>query len=255
MNFTEYEQSVIRELEKRAGDVLYIKDIAPFFIFNSYLQISTYTQTAYIQVGANMQKALSEYFQLVVFIKKMENNGVCFSIPYTPLEDNSVQIGNHDFEEYQQHTIADADLLIQLFHFAGKKFVIAPNNSHQFYKKPKQSNLNLIIPTAILLLLFLFIGGVGYLSFEDHKELKGKQEVINGEIKEHSETIGLLSTQIQNSKEQQEDIENALEREVKLINNSLESQSRSLKSVRYWSRKQHDQLLLLIDIARQDSLK
>jgi len=68
MDFTKHEQTVINELEKRARDVLYIKDIAPYFISKSLLQISTYTQTAYIQAGDNTRKALSEYFQLVVFL-------------------------------------------------------------------------------------------------------------------------------------------------------------------------------------------
>ncbi|HET8859404.1 hypothetical protein [Marivirga sp.] len=117
MNFTKHEETVIIKLEKRAGDVLYIQDIAPYFISSSCLQISTYTQTAYIQAEGNMQVALSEYFQLVVFLKKLEQNGACFSISYTPLEDNLVQIGNNDFEDYQQHTIADGDLLIQLFYY------------------------------------------------------------------------------------------------------------------------------------------
>lgn len=269
MNFTKHEQTVIQELEKRAGDVLYLQDIAPYFISNSCLQISTYTQTAYIQIGDNMQNALSEYFQLVVFVKKLEHNGACFSILYTPLKDNLVQLGNSDFEGYQQHTIADGDLLIQLFQYAGKKYVMAPNFSDQFdrpaeavaqtspvAKQPvaKQINSNFVIPSIILLLLFVFIGGIGYQAYEDNNKLKLKQEAIGADLKKQSKNIELLSVQIQNQRKQQKIIQTELLKDIDLINISLEEHSKSLKSVRYWSRKQFEQLEKLIIITNQDSI-
>lgn len=254
MDFTKHEQTVINELEKRAGDVLYIKDIAPYFISKSLLQISTYTQTAYIQAGDNMRKALSEYFQLVVFLKKMEKNGACFSIPYTPLEDNSIQIGNKDFEEFQQNTIADGDLLIQLFHFAAKKYVMAPNISEQFDQKPKQSKTNFIIPSIILMLLFLFIGAIGYQSYEDHNKLKLKQEAIGADLEKQSLKISLLSDQIQNQGKQQNEIRKQVKSEIDLLNTSLEKQNSSLRNIIYWNRKQFEQLEKLILTVRQDSI-
>ncbi|WKK73949.1 hypothetical protein QYS49_19160 [Marivirga salinae] len=260
MDFTKHEQTVIQELEKRAGDVLYLQDIAPYFISKSCLQISTYTQTAYIQVGDNMQNALSEYFQLVVFIKKLEQNGACFSIPYTPLKDNLVQIGNSDFEEYQKHTLADGDLLIQLFQYAGKKYVIAPNASEKFQSSAnpvpiaKQNKVNLIIPSFILFLLFVFIGIIGYQSYEDHNNLKIKQEAIGANLEQQSQNIELLTNQIQNQEKQQDKIQAELIKDIDLINNSLEEQKKSLRSVRYWNRKQFDQLEELILITSRDSM-
>ncbi len=260
MDFTKHEQTVIQELEKRAGDVLYIKDIAPYFISNSCLQISTYTQTAYIQVGDNMQNALSEYFQLVVFVKKLEQNGACFSIPYTPLKDNLVQIGNSDFEEYQQHTIADGDLLIQLFQYSAKKYVIAPNASEKFHSTAnpapiaKQNKVNFIIPSFILFLLFVFIGVIGYQSYEDHNNLKLKQEAIGANLERQTQNIELLTTQIQNQEKQQDKIQAELIKDIDLINSSLEEQKKSLRSVRYWNRKQFDQLEKLILITSRDSI-
>lgn len=259
MNFTEHEQTVIQELEKRAGDVLYFGDIAPYFISKSCLQISTYTQTAYIQVGDNMRNALSEYFQLIVFLKKLENSGACFSIPYTPLEDNLVQIGNSDFEEYQQHTIADGDLLIQLFQFSSKKYVIAPNACDQFnnatLKIQKQSKVNFIIPSLVLLLLFLFIGAIGYQSYEDHANLKLKQEAIGANLTEQIQNIELLSTQLQNQENQQEEIQFKLIKDIDLLNSTLEEQNKNLRSIRYWNKKQFDQFEKLINTVTQDSVE
>lgn len=257
MDFTKHEQAVIQELEKRAGDVLYLEDIAPYFISNSCMQISTYTQTAYIQVGDNMQNALSEYFQLIVFVKKLEQNGACYSIPYTPLKDNSTQIGNSDFEEYQQHTIADGDLLIQLFQYAAKKYVIAVNASSQFDNSiptiQKQSKINLIIPSLILMLLFVFIGVIGYQSYEDHSRLKLKQEVISADLKDQTQNIELLSTQIQNQGKQQEIIQTELIKDIDLINSNLEEQNKSLRSVRYWNYRQAKQLESLQSMVVKDS--
>ncbi|WP_375581452.1 hypothetical protein ABWH96_10755 [Marivirga tractuosa] len=260
MDFTKQEQTVIQELEKRAGDVLYFKDIAPYFISKSCLQISTNTQTAYIQVGDNMQNALSEYFQLVVFIKKLEQNGACFSIPYTPLEDNLVQFGNGNFEEYQQHTIADGDLLIQLFQYSAKKYVIAPNASEKFQipanpsAVAKQNKVNFIIPSFILFLLFVFIGVIGYQSYEDHNNLKLKQKAIGANLEKQTQNIELLNTQIQNQEKQQDKVRAELIKDIELINSSLEEQKKSLRSLRYWNRKQFDQLEKLILITSQDSL-
>lgn len=251
MDFTKHELTVIQELEKRAGDVLYIKDIASYFISKSCLQISNYTQTAYIQVGDNMQNALSEYFQLVVFIKKLEQNAICFSIPYTPLEDNLVQIGNSDFEKFQQHTIADGDLLIQLFHYASKKYVIVANASDQFSQIPKQSKLNFIIPSIILLLLFVFIGAIGYRSYLDNNQLKLKQEYIGADLKQQTQNIELLTNQIQN----QEKIQIELIKDIDLINNTLEEQNKNFRSVKYWNQKQFDQLEKLIRAVAQDSVE
>ncbi|MGJ3236333.1 hypothetical protein [Marivirga sp.] len=255
MDFTKHEQTVINELEKRAGDVLYLKDIAPYFISKSLLQISTYTQTSYIQVGDNMQTALSEYFQLVVFLKKMEKNGACYSISYTPLEDNSIQIGNTDFEEYQQNTIADGDLLIQLFHFAAKKYVMVPNISEQFYQKPKQSKINFIIPSIILMLLFLFIGAIGYQSYEDHNKLKLKQEAIGADLEKQSLKIGLLSDQIQSQGKKQNKINKQLKDDFNLLNTALEEQNKSLKNIRFWNQKQFNQLEKLFLTVNRDSIE
>lgn len=255
MDFTKHEQTVINELEKRAGDVLYLKDIAPYFISKSLLQISTYTQTAYIQVGDNMQTALSEYFQLVVFLKKMEKNGACYSIPYTPLEENSIQIGNTDFEEYQQNTIADGDLLIQIFHFAAKKYAMVPNISEQFYQKSKKSRTNFIIPSIILMLLFLFIGAIGYQSYEDHTKLKLKQEAIGAELEKYSLKIGLLSDQIQNQGKKQNEINKQLKDDFNLLNISLEEQNKSLKNIRFWNQKQFNQLEKLFLTLSRDSIE
>lgn len=259
MDFTKHEQTVIQELEKRAGDVLYLQDIAPYYISKSCLQISTYTQTAYIQFGDNIQSALSEYFQLVVFLNKMEENGFCFSIPYTPLEDNLVLIGNKNFEEYQQHTIADGDLLIQLFLYAGKKYIMAPNVSDQFYNQsksttPKQSKINFIIPSFILLLLFLFIGAIGYQSYKDHAKLKLKQEAIGANLTKQVQNIELLSTQFQNQEKQQEKFQIELIEDIDLINNTLEKQNKNLRSVKYWSQKQYSQLEKLIHTVAQDTV-
>ncbi|MGM0580338.1 MAG: hypothetical protein ACQETL_06645 [Bacteroidota bacterium] len=257
MDFTKHEQTVIQELEKRAGDVLYIKDIAPYFISKSCLQISTYTQTAYIQVGENMQNALSEYFQLVVFIKKLEQNAACFSIPYTPLENNLVQIGNSDFEGFQQHTIADGDLLIQLFQYAAKKYVIAPNASDQFNNSiptiQKQSKINLIIPSIILLLLFVFIGAIGYQSYLDNNRLKLKQESIGADLKKHTLNIERLSDQLQDQRKKQVEIQKELKKDIDLINTSLEEQNTSIRNVSYWNRKQFLQIEQLHDLISQDS--
>lgn len=259
MDFTKHEQTVIKELEKRAGDVLYLKDIAPYFISKSLLQISTYTQTAYIQVGDNMQTALSAYFQLVVFIKKLEQNGACFSIPYTPLEDNLVQIGNLDFEKFQQHTIADGDLLIQLFQYAAKKYVMAPNISDKFENTvaatpiAKQNKLNFIIPSFILLLLFVFIGTIGYLSYEDHYKLRMKQEAMGSDLKQQTQNIQLLSTQIKKQGELQKEIQTTVQKEVSSLGKSLEEQNKSLKSIRYWNIRQSKQLESLQSFVFNDS--
>lgn len=258
MDFTKHEQTVIQELEKRAGDVLYLKDIAPYFISKSCLQISTYTQTAYIQVGDNMQNALSEYFQLVVFIKKLEQNGACFSIPYTPLKDNLVQIGNSDFEEYQQHTIADGDLLIQLFHYAAKKYLIAPNVSDKINNPlpiiQKQSKLNFIIPSIILLLLFVFIGAIGYQSYLDNNSLKLKQESIGADLKKHTLNIDRLSDQIQDQRKQQVEIQEEIRKDIDLIYISLKEQNTSINNVSYWNRKQFLEIEKLHDLISQDSI-
>ena len=159
----------------------------------------------------------------------MEKNGACFSIPYTPLEDNSIQIGNKDFEEFRQNTIADGDLLIQLFHFAAKKYVMAPSISEQFDQKPKQSKTNFIIPSIILMLLFLFIGAIGYQSYEDHNKLKLKQEAIGADLEKQSLKIGLLSDQIQNQGKQQNEIRKQVKSEIDLLNSSLEMQNSSLR--------------------------
>lgn len=255
MDFTKHEQTIIKELEKRAGDVLYLRDIAPYFISKSLLQISTYTQTAYIQLGDNMRIALSEYFQLVVFLKKMEKNGVCYSIPYTPLEDNAIQIGNTDFNEYQQNTIADGDLLIQLFHFAAKKYVMVPNISEQFNQKPKQSRTNFIIPSIILMLLFLFIGAIGYQSYEDRNKLKLKQKTIGAELEKQSLKIGLLSDQIQNQGKKQNEINTQLKDDFNLLNITLEEQNRRLKNIRFWNQKQFSQLEKLFLTVSRDSIE
>ncbi|WP_296619946.1 hypothetical protein [Marivirga sp.] len=261
MNFTKQEQTIIQELEKRAGDVLFMQDIAPYFISNSCLQISTYTQTAYIQVGDNMQNALSEYFQLIVFIKKLEQNGACFSIPYTPLKDNLVQIGNAEFEDYQQHTIADGDLLIQLFQYTGKKYVMAPNASDQFNNPvaptpiAKQNKVNFIIPSFILLLLFLFIGVIGYQAYEDNNKLKLKQEAILANLKQQTQNIELLSTQIQSQGKLQKEIQTHIQEEFMLINSSLEEQNKSLRNINYWSRKQFNQLEKWIISIGKDSIE
>ena len=276
MNYTKHEQSVIEELEKRAGDVLYFEDIAPFFISKSYLQISTFTQTAYIQVGDNMQNALSEYFQLVVFIKKMEENSVCFSIPYTPLVDNSTEFGHRDFQNYQQNTIADGDLLVQLFKYAGKKYVIVPVNSNYeesvfiaeksdepeeveenkkfIQSDSKQFKTNSIIPSLILFLLFIFIGAMGYQSYLDNKTLKLKQEVIVEQLEEHKLSIEVLNNNLQSQVQDQRELHQFYKSELKLINSSLEQQNTSLRSIRYWNRRQFKELEKLLVLSVTDSI-
>ncbi|SMG11742.1 hypothetical protein SAMN05661096_00436 [Marivirga sericea] len=255
MNYTNYEHTVIKELEKRAGDVLYLKDVAPYFISKSCLQISTYTQTAYIQVGDNMQAALSEYFQMLVFLKKLEENGSCFSIPYTPLEDNLVQFGNSDYCEFQQNTIADGDLLIQLFQYANKKYVIAPNASDQFNLSPKKSKINFIIPSFILLLLFIFIGSIAYQSYLDSNRLKLQQQAVEANLKEQTLKIGLLSDQIQVQKELQNESLRAFQSKIDIINSSLENQNKTLRIINYWNQKQSVQIADLLEVIRYDSLQ
>jgi len=255
MNFTKLEQTVIQELEKRAGEVLYLDDIAPYFISKSYFTISTYTQLAYIQIGDTMQNALSEYFQCVVFLKKMEENGICFSIPYTPLEDNPAEIGNPDFKDYQQQTIADGDLLIQLFQYAGKKYLIMPNASARLGDTPKQSKINFIIPSIVLLFLFMLIGTIGYQSYKDHKKQQLKQEVIRADMDKQSQNIEWLKGQAQREANMRKEIQKKINTEFKLINNSLESQNQNLRSLRYWNRKQSVQLERLIQTMETDSVK
>jgi len=255
MNFTKQEQTVIVELEKRAGDVLYFEDIAPYFISKSFMQISTYTQTAYIQLGDSMQNALSEYFQVVVFLKKMEESGACFSIPYTPLEDNTAHLGNADFENFQQHTIADGDLLIHLFHYAAKKYVISPNVSDQFNKRQRQSKLNFIIPSVILLLLFLLIGAIGYQSYESSQALLLRQDVIRSELEKNRERFELLIDQMQSQNNYQKKILAVIEKEFNLIHSSLRSQDEGLRSIRYWNKKQFYQLKKLIKVSEIDSIE
>jgi hypothetical protein len=255
MNYTNYEHTTIKELENRAGDVLYLKDIAPYFISKSCLQISTYTHTAYIQVGDNMQTALSEYFQLLVFLKKLEANGSCFSIPYTPLEDNLVQFGNSDFEGYQQNTIADGDLLIQLFQYASKKYVIAPNASDQLSQFPKQSKINYIIPSVILFLLFLFIGAMGYQSYLDNNNLKLQQQSIKAHLEEQKLTIGLLSNQIKDQKGRQNETFKKFQIQVNLIHSSLENQGKTLRTINYWNQKQSVQIGNLLQVIKLDSIR
>jgi hypothetical protein len=255
MNYTNYEHTVIKELEKRAGDVLYLKDVAPYFISKSCLQISTYTQTAYIQVGDNMQAALSEYFQMLVFFKKLEENGSCFSIPYTPLEDNLVQFGNSDFQDYQQNTIADGDLLIQLFQYGNKKYIVAPNASDQLNLSPKQSKLNFIIPSIILLLLFFFIGAIGYQSYLDNNKLKLQQQAIEANLEEQTLKIGLLSNQIHDQKKRQNESLEKFQKKIILINSSLENQNRTLRNINYWNQKQSAQIGDLLHIISSDSIE
>jgi hypothetical protein len=255
MKYTKDEHTVIKELEMRAGDVLYLKDIAPYFISKSYLEFSTYTQTAYIQVGDNFQNALSEYFQLVVFLKKLEENGDCFSIPYTPLEDNTIQIGNDEFSGYQKHTIADGDLLIQLFHYGAMKYVIVPNASDQNYQAPKQSKINFIIPSIILLLLFVFIGAIGYKSYLDHNNLKLKQEAIRTDLKENTLKIGLLSNQIQDQKKRQNESLEKFQKQIIVINSSLENQNKTLRNINFWNRKQSAQIGDLLNAVSLDSIR
>lgn len=255
MNYTNYEHTVIMELKKRAGDVLYIKDIAPYFISKSCLQISTYTQTAYIQLGDTMQNALSEYFQLVVFIKKLEKNTSCFSIPYTPLEENLTQIGNSDYQDYQQKTIADGDLLIQLFQYASKKYVIAPNAAEQVQTPTKGLKANFLIPSIVLLLLFLFIGTIGYQSYLDSSNIKQKQEAIGKDLKQQTLKIGLLSKQIENQETREKKNLIKFQEEISKINAALESNSGSLNSINYWNRKQSLQIEKLIHLVSQDSVE
>lgn len=255
MKFTEYEQTVITELEKRAGDVLYFEDIAPYFISKSLLQISTYTQTAYIQLGDNMQASLSEYFQLVVFIKKLEENGSCFSIPYTPLEDNLTLTGNNEFAEYQQHTIADGDLLIQLFHFASKKYIVALQSQAEEPEKPSALRSNLLIPSFILLLLFLFIGGIGYQAYVDNNTLKLNQSAIKAQILQQSKAIDKLSQESYRRERRQDKIVTKLTQDVKSIIVDLKNQSKTLRNINYWNRKQANQIQRLIEISALDSIE
>jgi len=255
MNFTKLEQTVIQELEKRAGEVLYFDDITPYFISKSYFTISTYTQLAYIRIGDTMQNALSEYFQCVVFLKKMEENGICFSIPYTPLEDNPTEIGNPDFKDYQPHTIADGDLLIQLFQYAGKKYLIAPNASAQLDTAPKQSKINFIIPSIVLFFLFMLIGTIGYQSYIDHKRQQLKQEVIRADLNKQSRNIEWIKGQVQREGNLRKEIQKKINTEFKLINNSLESQNQNLRSLRYWNRKQSIQLGRWVQMMETDSVK
>ncbi|ADR20654.1 hypothetical protein MATR_17210 [Marivirga tractuosa] len=254
MNYTTFEHTVIKELEERAGDVLYLKDIAPYFISKSCLQISTYTQTAYIQLGDNMQSALSEYFQLVVFLKKLEENGSCFSIPYTPLQDNLIIIGNRDFQDYQQQTIADSDLLIQLFQYAGKKYVIAPKAGQPEQISKGGLKANFLIPGIILLLLFIFIGAIGYQSYVDSNRIRLKQEAIGNDLEKQTLKIGLLSKQIQNQELRRKENLTKFQKKINEINTLLEGHNSRLSNINYWNRRQSIYIEKLIQVLERDSI-
>jgi hypothetical protein len=206
----------------------------------------------------------------------MEEKSVCFSIPYTPLEDNSVQFGNADFQDYQQHTIADGDLLVQLFQYAGKKYVIVPSNFNNNEsissaektdkiealqedkmiekRDSKEYKTNTIIPSLILFLLFVFIGAMGYQSYLDNNRLKLKQEAIVERLEEHKLSIEVLNNHLQNQVKDQREYHRYYKSELKLINSSLEQQEKSLGSIRYWNRRQFKELEKLLVLSDQDSI-
>lgn len=252
MRFTDYENSVINELGKRAGDVLYLSDIAPFFITKSCLNISTYLQTAYIKLGDNMQKSLSEYFQLIVFIKKLEDERICYSIPYTPLEDNAQDIGNLNYKDYQQQTIADGDLLLQIFQFATKKYVISPVEYDEEQIK-KAVSTNRLIPNIILALLFLFLAAIGYQSYRGTQIRTNQLELIENKLSKQIEVQNLLSEEINQRNLDMDQFHQLIQDDLLMINKILETQIDEINRIKYWNRMQVKELMELNKILVDDS--
>ncbi len=258
MQFTLFEQSIIQKLSERAGDVLYFEDFASFFVAKSRLQISTYTQMAYVQLESEeyINNALSEYFQLVVFLKKLENEPNCYSIPYTALNDNVVITGKSNLKNQPQHTIPDADLLIQLFQYAGKKYILSPGienfdtrlMSSQAIEKEntviedeavnkKSSNFRLI-GFLLILLLSILIGIIGYHAHLERQLLMEYQSELHQKMEEQNLMQQNLADQMLINQKSRITQREKSETKLMAVQKTLDDQSETMTSIRYWNYKQ-----------------
>lgn len=203
--FTPKEKKILKQLQENPGEVKFFKDIAVHFITLSQLEISTFSQLAYVNLSAsqsnaeNTTKALSEYFEVLVFIKKLKVRELVFHIPYIALENNTVKIGPEP-ENGVHKTIADTDLLIQLFQFAGKKYVFTPVLDIEEEIKPHSKILD-YFRIALLFLLILFIGFVGYHAHLEREHLKAEQANIGELIEGNHGSITNLKDQLKTNRD------------------------------------------------------
>ncbi len=145
--------------------------------------------------------------------------------------------------------------MIQLFQYAGKKYVIAPKASEQAQFTKQKFKANFLIPSIILLLLFMFIGAIGYQSYMETNKIKLKQKAIGTDLKEQTLKIGLLSKQIQNQELRQKENLTEFQQQIKQISALLENHNNTLTNINYWNRKQSVQIEKLTEIFQQDSLR
>ncbi len=198
--FTPKEEKILKQLQQNPGEVKFFKDIAVHFITLSQLEISTFSQLSYVILSAsqsnaeNNTNALSEYFEILVFIKKLKDRELVFHIPYTALENNTVKIGPEQKNGVHK-TIADTDLLIQLFQYAGKKYVFTPVLDIEEEIKP-DSKISDYFRIALLFLLILFIGFVGYHAHLEREHLKAEQANISELIENNNGNIIKLKNQL-----------------------------------------------------------
>lgn len=237
--FTSKEEKILKQIQQNPGEIKFFEDIAEHFITKSQLEISTYSQLAYVNLSAaksnteNVTEALSEYFEILVFIKKLENAEVVFHIPYTALENNTVKIGPEP-DNGVHRTIADADLLIQIFQYASKKYVFLPvlniQKEVQLKKDPEKTDYFRI---ALLSLLILFIAFVGYHAHLEREQLKSQQSEISRLIDNNRETVLQLESQLLTSQKTRLSEFQKIEGQFSSIKNDLQEQHKMLKNTSY----------------------
>lgn len=247
--FTAKEDKILQILQQDPGEIVYFKDIAQYFISKSQLEISTFSQLAYINLPAdqssaeNITNALSEYFEVLVFIQKLEQQNLVFHIPFTPLEDNTTKIGI-ELENKVHNTIADADLLIQLFQYAGKKYVFIPEIG------TKKNSKNILKASdffriALLTLLILFIAFTAYHAHLERKQIDLHQKQITLQIKGNETSIKSLEDQFRiNNKSRFSEFEQ-LGGQMQVLNDEIKSQQKSFNYLRNFHRKQASSLIIL----------
>ncbi len=259
--FTKKEQLILEKLQQNPGEIRFFKDIAEHFIKHSQLEISTFSQLAYVNLSAshsstnNVINAQSEYFEVLVFIQKLEKSELIFHIPFTALADNTAKIGPSP-ENAVHKTIADADLLIQLFQFAGKKYIFTPGMKNVGVESKPGAKPD-FFKIAILLLLVLFIGFVGYHAHLERKQLQSEQKEI-GQLIENNEKLSYkleenLSTISQSINTKFQEVENTnstFNNDLKIIQTNLKDARSSQRSQYYYLtviNKKVDSLNLKVD--------
>jgi cbb3-type cytochrome oxidase subunit 3 len=235
--FTEKEGRALGLLQQNSGEIKYFEDIAAHFINKSHLEISTFSQLAYINLPANksgpqeMTDALSELFEILIFIKKLEQVNIVFHIPYTALKDNTVKIGLES-ENVVHKTIADADLLIQIFQYASKKYVFIPVVKADKEVKealPKTDFFSI----ALLFLLIVFIGFVAYHAHLERRKLQLEQDKISSLIENNEKGIMRLESNSKiNNKARSSEL-GRIDGRLENLSRSLEKQEMTLENLEY----------------------